>query len=68
MIMPAAGFRYQVAAWMGARFVLLLLWIKGARGVRCRDCGLQIAPIQVADFVSKGCPDCHGVKLELVHE
>jgi len=68
MILPAAGFRYAVAAWMGARFVELLLWVKGARGIRCRDCGLLIAPLRVADFVSRGCPDCDGVKLELVHD
>jgi hypothetical protein len=53
--------RRAVVVW----FIRAFMFIKRARGIRCRDCGLEIPPIAVIDFVNGGC-SCGSHKLELI--
>ena len=51
-----------VAVW----FTKLLLRINKARALVCRECGAEVLPEAIVEFINDGCP-CGGKKLEFRH-
>lgn len=51
-----------VAVW----FTKLLLKLNHARALVCRECGAEVLPEAIMEFVTDGCP-CGGRKLEFRH-
>jgi hypothetical protein len=54
--------------WIAQTFTRFYLRIKGARGMKCRDCGMEIPVVVIVEFTLNGCPmpECMGRKLDLI--
>lgn len=54
------------ANWVIVRFLRFYMWIKRARGIACRGCGMPIAPELARALVEDGCIKCQSRKLTLI--
>jgi hypothetical protein len=56
--------------WIAQTFTRFYLWIRRARGMKCRDCGMEIPVAVIVEFTLNGCPmpECTGKKLDLIKE
>lgn len=54
--------------WTAETFFKVYLWLHKAIGAQCRGCKKPVGPEDIVNFVTYGCPDCGGLKLDLCRE
>ena len=67
-MIDAIGTKRSTARWVAATFVRIYLRIKGAQGLQCRGCDMEIHPMGAFDFVTSGCLICGSSKLKAASE